>query len=233
MPRNVPDELKTLLASGRAIEHSTVTVITEDGDIFRWSTIDAQIMAEPYEARIKSVGALKQSLGRAIDNVEVAIENLASDYGADFVVLQNKLDGATVKIGRWFVHPDTGEEWHVFVMQGVAASVQFSQDEFKLTVIADLAARGQLGARCTTRTCQWEYKGAECGYAGEMPSCSKIYDDVNGCTGHSNEARFGGFPKAQNADTVNTASYGTVATTNANPQGWTQDAWSVATDYGL
>lgn len=41
--------------------------------------------------------------------------------------------------------------------------------------------------------CMWVnyYKGAECAYAGALPTCNGSLDD---CKAHSNEHRFGGFP---------------------------------------
>lgn len=230
MPRNVPLGLKNLLATGHCIEHS-ILVIEKDDDTFRWSTIDAVIDGDEFDARIKSRGPLKQSLGRAIDNVEVTLENVQSNFGGEFVGLTNKLDRATARVGRIFIHPTTGESWLRIEMQGIVASVQFTQDEFRLTVIHDAAGRGQLASRGTGRTCQFKYKDPDtCGATSSEPNCSKIRDDVAGCTGRSNEHGYGGFSKADNADTVNAP---TSAPVNTQPQGWTQDAYRVATDYRI
>ena len=42
--------------------------------------------------------------------------------------------------------------------------------------------------------CAWRYKGDECGYSGEMPTCSRSYNGTNGCIAHNNGRRYGGFP---------------------------------------
>jgi len=42
--------------------------------------------------------------------------------------------------------------------------------------------------------CPWRYKGAECGYAGSLPTCDYTLQGDNGCAAHSNTLRFGGFP---------------------------------------
>lgn len=42
--------------------------------------------------------------------------------------------------------------------------------------------------------CIWDYKGAQCAYAGGLATCSKTLDGTNGCRAHVNSARFGGFP---------------------------------------
>ncbi len=43
-------------------------------------------------------------------------------------------------------------------------------------------------------TCMWQYKGAQCAYAGATPTCDLSYDGANGCLAHANQVRFGGFP---------------------------------------
>lgn len=55
-----------------------------------------------------------------------------------------------------------------------------------------LPARKQMRERC-----QWRYKGEECGYTGELPTCDLSLDGDNGCRVHENQTRFGGFPGIQ------------------------------------
>lgn len=42
--------------------------------------------------------------------------------------------------------------------------------------------------------CTWRYKGADCKYAGAMPSCDFSLQGPNGCAAHQNTINFGGFP---------------------------------------
>jgi len=42
--------------------------------------------------------------------------------------------------------------------------------------------------------CIWKYKSIQCGYTGDMPTCSRTLDGTTGCEAHDNNARFGGFP---------------------------------------
>ncbi|KAA5604429.1 hypothetical protein F1188_16355 [Roseospira marina] len=62
-----------------------------------------------------------------------------------------------------------------------------------------LGAENPLTMRCPTRLqyrdrCPWRYKGPQCGYAGDMPSCDYTLQGDNGCAAHGNNLRFGGFP---------------------------------------
>lgn len=46
----------------------------------------------------------------------------------------------------------------------------------------------------TADRCQWGYKSVECGYTGEMPTCSFQLGGTNGCRAHDNVQRFGACP---------------------------------------
>ena len=42
--------------------------------------------------------------------------------------------------------------------------------------------------------CRFRYKDQDCGYSGGLATCDLSLDGSNGCTAHSNEINFGGFP---------------------------------------
>lgn len=46
------------------------------------------------------------------------------------------------------------------------------------------------------RSCIWAYRGAECAYTGDIPSCGKTFAD---CTARSNLLRYGGKPNLGDA----------------------------------
>lgn len=50
------------------------------------------------------------------------------------------------------------------------------------------------GRRQTKDFCQWRYKGAECKYAGDRPTCDLSLQGPNGCAAHENTINFGAFP---------------------------------------
>lgn len=45
-----------------------------------------------------------------------------------------------------------------------------------------------------TDQCSFRYKGAECKYAGALPSCDLTLGGANGCRAHGNAGNFGGVP---------------------------------------
>lgn len=42
--------------------------------------------------------------------------------------------------------------------------------------------------------CRWAYKGADCGYTGQLPTCDRQWDSSNGCLAHGNASFSGIFP---------------------------------------
>lgn len=42
--------------------------------------------------------------------------------------------------------------------------------------------------------CRWVFKSTECGYSGALTTCTKAYVSTDGCSGRSNQPRYGGFP---------------------------------------
>jgi phage-related protein len=47
--------------------------------------------------------------------------------------------------------------------------------------------------------CPWIYKGAECKYAGTLPTCDYSLQGTNGCATHNNTLNFGAFPGIRNS----------------------------------
>lgn len=42
--------------------------------------------------------------------------------------------------------------------------------------------------------CRWVFKSTECGYAGALTTCNKAFISVDGCSGRTNQASYGGWP---------------------------------------
>jgi lambda family phage minor tail protein L len=63
--------------------------------------------------------------------------------------------------------------------------------DFNLLPLVDLTVNLPR-RKFTKRSCFWRYKDPEeCGYTGDLPTCSKTLED---CKAHDNALRFGGFP---------------------------------------
>lgn len=65
--------------------------------------------------------------------------------------------------------------------------------EWELSSVFDLQGV-RAPKRQTSATCQWIYKGTECGYVGGLPTCSKTLQDCETHFGATSPLPFGGFP---------------------------------------
>jgi phage-related protein len=215
MPRTRPTGLKELLETGYAESHSIVALefaVPADAPtsatvIFHYlgtSAITADGVS--YRARLSArngVSLLRQSLGAAVDRAEVTIEDADGAFTAELQQFNLSLDGAKIRIGRVWQNLDTQQQYVAWLMSGVVADVQSGDTAIQLSAVADSYSGGAIGGgRVATRACQFDFKGRECGYTGALETCNKLYQDAGGCSGRSNQHRYGGFVHLQGRNAV-------------------------------
>jgi lambda family phage minor tail protein L len=103
------------------------------------------------------------------------------------------LDAANFLSGNPNANPNAGWPDDIFY-------VERKEVETKELIVLELASAADLqGAKipkrvCVAGTCPWVYKGAECGYAGGLPTCDKTLTDCETHFGANEPLPFGGFP---------------------------------------
>lgn len=215
MPRTIDATLKTWLDTIPLLEsHSTFKVslpFTENADIFYYATVPVSIGGQAYDRPLKSIGELKLSMGRAADRVEVRLSNEDGLNGGIFIQSRDALRGNRVEIGRYYRNPQSPTtDYHVILFKGTIVSVSVDDRDIVLTVVSDLYAGGMIGAvRVVATSCQFVFKdSATCGYVGAETVCNKRYTDAGGCSGRSNQHRYGGALKRNTQAGLQTSSGG-------------------------
>lgn len=216
MPRgfttNVADLLKFSAAKeSRAEEHSTVeltlTGATMPARTYYLATAKLTINGIVYERDLREVGALRQSITRAVDRTEYAVENVSSLLGSDWINNPDEIQGATVKVGRYWRDLESGQEFHEIVFRGVVQSPKADQNTARVQVLSDIYAASIGGGRRVARKCQWKFRDPlTCGYTGVEIVCNKLLNSAGGCSGRSNQHRYGGFVFIQPSSSVSGAS---------------------------
>ena len=84
-------------------------------------------------------------------------------------------------------------------------TAQASDQNYKITFT--LGSENPLTLRFPPRQqfrnrCFWKYKGDQCRYAGDLPTCDYSLDGANGCRVHNNVLYFGGFPGLDHTNSV-------------------------------
>jgi hypothetical protein len=87
-------------------------------------------------------------------------------------------------------------------MFGRITGTRYNEDYFELDCVTDVNLAPVLSNRRVGTKCAWVFKGTECGYSGGLTTCNKLYTDSGGCSGRSNQHRFGGFPVRDSAAAI-------------------------------
>ena len=129
-----------------------------------------------------------------LHEVDISVSNVTREVGA-FVEL-NDMRGVRVEI--CYVNSDNLADDDAAVLEEryEIMSVQVKSTQYVTFHLGhDRISQHQFpGGRFLRDHCRWIYKSAACGYAGAIPSCTKILEGFQGCRDHQNVARFGGFP---------------------------------------
>ena len=120
-----------------------------------------------------------------VSNVNNAIESLLQVYGGG---VGGNITVYVVQASRLLREPDLELDFDI-----VGCSADSKWVTFNLG--AESPFRIQFGRHnYTADACVWRYKGPQCGYTGDLPTCSYQMNGVNGCRAHNNQLRFGAFP---------------------------------------
>lgn len=215
MSREFTDAEKGTVQADWAETHSTLQILIEDalsGSQALTAPIPlhlatAEITVDgvphtPWLSTQEAIGPIKQSLTEAVDRTSANIQNVDSNFGKDYVAQPEILQGALVKAGRQWRSLDGAGEVHRTLFTGIITQASANNRETRLQIIHDLEGLAAVGGdRSVTRTCAWQlqgkFRGTECGYAGAELACNGLFSHAGGCSGRSNQHRFGGFVKLE------------------------------------
>lgn len=139
---------------------------------------------------------IKTGLDEIISHVSVSVSVVDREIiGA--IQRNNGLRGALVTITTVFANMLDDPDNKIIAFEGLIASVTLNEAmaTFDVTSKFDLQDV-QLPRRLFRRQrCCWIYKDSNtCQYTGNLPTCDKALEGLNGCRAHDNVLRFGAFP---------------------------------------
>jgi phage-related protein len=144
-----------------------------------------------YIPRNFSFQDIAQSSSMSVDKVTIEIDNV--DLTMSSLLLNEDVRNKTVKIylgvKRHDVTPNTILVEQVF--QGILGEWRIEGDsKVSLTVMNEFVLWNKKTLRNHSPSCQWAFKGTECGYAGGQTWCDQSH---NRCDALGNKDNFGGF----------------------------------------
>ena len=160
----------------------------EWGGHVEWSRVVGT--PEIYYPRWFEVEAVKYSMVDIVDQMQVEIDNLDYEMTPAFVGSTPRGDAMEY---RQVLLSDTGFviAGSILVFQGEIDSYTLDEETIKMTATSQFHAWGQRTLARHSSSCRWkEFKGTECGYAGDVSWCDRTYGR---CQEVGNSANFGGF----------------------------------------
>jgi hypothetical protein len=203
MPRpfsnNLRDLLKLSSAKGSLVEEHTTLELTTTGltappETYRIATASLTISGISYTSHLRDAGVIKESITNSQNWNEALIENVSALFGPTWLNRLNEIQGAKVKIGRYWRDLETGQEYHEILFRGVVQRPQVDQNSVKLQSLSDIDAASIGGGRRVARKCQFKFRDPlTCGYSGVETTCNKLFNSPGGCSGRNNQHHYGGF----------------------------------------
>lgn len=144
-----------------------------------------------YDGRLRDVSSIDCSLNGAYGRVSFAITN--ADLGEVANVAADKYVGWECKVHKIIILED-GTLLGILLLHGVIMSYTMTDRVVEMDVLTRINVGNTITPRRVNVKCPWVFKGTECGYSGVLTDCNKLYSDAGGCSGRSNQHRFGGFP---------------------------------------
>ena len=169
-----------------------------------------------YVPRLKSVGSIVSQLGNGQGRVTIRLQNgdlgFRDDFAIDYVTSAGRTEasgsdmfiGSKVTIRRILIGEVSASpvETDLIFMFGTVTGARYTEEYLELDVATDVNLAPTLSNRRVGSKCPWVFKGTECGYSGGLTTCNKLYTDAGGCSGRSNQHRFGGFPARDSAASI-------------------------------
>jgi hypothetical protein len=225
MPRLLPPGFQGKTNAYRNIStHSTLqlTLLGEAVASTGYFFSSAKIVVDgiTYQPHLRKTARMQTSLARAVDRVELQLQNLDDVLGIDLIQAREELYGAEVRFGRFRKDLESGAEAHKILFSGVVAGVNVNEQVVSITVISDAYAAVSVGAdRRVARLCQFIFRDPRtCQYAGVEMVCNKMLNDAGGCEGRHGsplkQAKYGGMAYVESAPTETTAAALTPAASN-------------------
>lgn len=193
MARTISPELSALLAYPSCNTQTTLAIYPKTGKDYFFASDKFTIAGDDYEPHLIRADVIRQSILTPTDRVRVQIQNVDKAIGG--VVWAETFVRAEAVVGRYYrnEHNFAEAEW-VELFRGEIVPIEINESVVVLEVVSDLVAAGYcVGNWTLADNCQFVFRDpATCGYSGGETTCNKKRKSPDGCSGRSNEHRFGG-----------------------------------------
>lgn len=168
--------------------------VTLEANAMHYATRSIGFRGYSYLPRLKSVGSLTNQLTTGVGRVSVRLHNADLAERENFTMpTPDTYTGSRLLLYK--IAEDGVDSGYIVPFDGIVTGVRYTDEFVDLDAVTLLNRLPVISNRRVGQKCAWVFKGTECGYSGGLTTCNKLYVDNGGCSGRSNQHRFGGFPR--------------------------------------
>lgn len=163
-------------------------------------TNDIEFGGETWQAASISKGDTESSIDPTIEEVPIEIQNITREFSAYVANNPQQVNGQRVRILKTFMDLLDDPASVMVEFEGEIDGMSVNAEAASFTVRRYQSALSlTLPRRKYEALCQYEFKGAGCGYTGTATSCDHT---MARCKGLANRPNFGGFLGVPKEDPV-------------------------------
>jgi hypothetical protein len=185
----LPDEFPNTILAAQILKPERPDTPTRN---VYYATQSITHLTRAYENRLKRATPISAKLDDGLSSVTITIINADLDQRSEVYPYPDRYIGSFLTLYHILEAEDQGG--YLTIFEGICVAIRYSEMSIDLDFVAETNRSKNLTLRTVGHKCPWEFKGAECGYSGAETVCNKLYTDAGGCSGRSNQHRFGGFP---------------------------------------
>lgn len=173
-------------------------VITDGVTTYRYATQAVTFRLSAYTSRLKRISSVTSALNQGLQKVTVVLQN-ADLFEASQLPIGG-YEGFDVTAYKIIRDDSFAGLDYLLLFTGVVTGYRGDEAYLEIDAVTSVNRAGNISNRRVGVKCPWVFKDANCGYVGVETTCNKLYTDAGGCSGRSNQHKFGGFPSRPAAD---------------------------------
>ena len=150
--------------------------------------VDLTVAGLVFESSTIRIGEVMQNAGLSVDSLDLILSTV--DQSMVQTVLSQDVRGYQATIDLVAIDDDFKVVGTAPLWRGVIDDWDMNEQEITITVLNELFLWSKKTLRKCQASCRWEFRGAECAYAGAETWCDQSYER---CLALSNTDQFGGF----------------------------------------
>lgn len=187
------------LLKGEALPFWFVSLALDSGT-YRYTDMDIDYVTSGlgsvrYYARQLKLGGISAGTGMSVDSLRIDIGNADLQISSIFMAEETRFRPVSIGFGVFSASPFEAIALRMpglgqAMWKGFISTYRITDKVVSVELVNELVLWKKKTLRKFSASCQWPFKGEECGYSGDQTTCDQTYDR---CVALGNQDQFGGF----------------------------------------